>query len=57
MLRSWTAARRHGTVTYAGFRDHVDAQLALGRPAGEFLAPWLLEKALPVLPERTPRAG
>ncbi|MFJ6418793.1 M1 family metallopeptidase [Paeniglutamicibacter sp. NPDC091659] len=57
MLRSWSAARRHGTVTYAGFRDHVDAQLPLGRPAGEFLAPWLFEKALPALPERTPRAG
>ena len=57
MLRSWSAAGRHGTVTAAGFLGHLDAHLPLGRPAGEFLAPWLLDQALPPFPEAGPRRG
>ena len=54
MMRSWTAAGRHGTVDYAGFLGHLDQQLQLGCPAGSFLAPWLHEKPLPELPPKTP---
>jgi aminopeptidase N len=50
MLRSWTGIWRHGTVTYALFRDHVDAHLPTAASAADFLGPWLFEKALPVLP-------
>ena len=50
MLRAWTGARRHGTVTYRLFRDHVDAHLPTALSAEAFLKPWLFEKALPVLP-------
>ena len=50
MLRSWSAAGRHGTVGYAGFLAHLDAQLPLRIPAADFLAPWLEEKPLPDFP-------
>ncbi|EMQ97503.1 M1 family metallopeptidase [Paeniglutamicibacter gangotriensis] len=50
MLRSWTGARRHGTVTCAQFTAHLDDQLPLSIPATDFLRPWLLEPALPPLP-------
>lgn len=55
MLRSWTGARRHGTVTGAEFLSHLEDHLPLPIPAGEFLRPWLLEKALPQFP--VPAAG
>ncbi|MBV1780909.1 M1 family metallopeptidase [Paeniglutamicibacter sp. ABSL32-1] len=50
MLRAWTGARRHGTVTYGLFRDHVDTHLPTALSAEAFLRPWLFEKELPVLP-------
>ncbi len=50
MLRAWTGARHHGTVTYALFRDHLDAHLPMLPSAEAFLEPWLFDKALPALP-------
>lgn len=50
MLRAWTGDRHHGTVTYALFRDHLDAHLPLLPSAEAFLEPWLFGKALPALP-------
>jgi aminopeptidase N len=48
VLRSWTAAHRHGTVTTEQLLDHVSE--ATGVDAAALLGPWLTERALPDLP-------
>ena len=48
LLRGWTAAHRHGSVSTEMFMAHV-AERA-GAPAAEALVAWLDEPALPALP-------
>jgi aminopeptidase len=48
VLRGWTAAHRHGSVSTEMFMAHV-AERA-GSPAAEALAAWLDQPALPALP-------
>ena len=48
VLRGWTAAHRHGSVSTEMFMAHV-AERA-GAPAAEGLVAWLDEPALPALP-------
>ncbi|WP_203886645.1 M1 family metallopeptidase [Planotetraspora kaengkrachanensis] len=48
MLRDWTTAHRHGVVTTAEFRAHV--QRYATRPLDTFLWTWLHDRRLPLLP-------
>ncbi|MDO9380791.1 MAG: M1 family metallopeptidase [Nocardioidaceae bacterium] len=48
MLRGWTAARRHGTVTTEAFVKHAEA--STGASLRDLLAQWLDAEPLPRLP-------
>jgi len=48
VIRDWTAANRHGSVTTAAFLAHVEA--AAGEGARKLLKPWLFAQRLPDLP-------
>jgi aminopeptidase N len=47
LLRAWTAAHRHGTVTTEGFTEL--ARRFSAEPLGELFEAWLYEPALPAL--------
>jgi aminopeptidase N len=55
LLRSWTSANKHGSVTTDAFLAHVAA--TAGEPARELLTPWLYERPLPPLPAAPGRRG
>jgi len=48
LVRGWTAANRHGSVTTAAFLAHVEA--TAGEAARKLLKPWLFAQRLPELP-------
>jgi aminopeptidase N len=50
LLQGWVAAHRHGLVSTAAFREHVEA--TAGTPARELLDEWLFPTAVPKLPDR-----
>jgi aminopeptidase N len=51
MLRSWTAAKRFGTVTTAEFLDFAAGHSDL--PIARLMEPWLYQEALPALRGRS----
>jgi aminopeptidase N len=50
MLRDWTAAHRHGSVTTELFIQHVEGYSQA--PVRPLLESWLFQGSLPALPKR-----